>query len=219
MTDSLVHPEPDRLEAFVEGTLPDADRAVVAFHVQQCAVCQQELEEWRALFGALASLPRPEPLPGFAARVMAEVRVTRPWPTRAAAWAERWGSRLVPQTTAGWALVAALVVLPILTMGGAATWLATRPWFSVQWFWIMAQERATAAAGAVLATALDTVMQSPVAAWLTATAEPLLGVGLASIGAAAAAFAALMLGSAWILYRNLVEDRVVQGRSHASYSF
>jgi hypothetical protein len=150
---------------------------------------------------------------------MAQVRVARPWHVRAAGWIEVGGGRLVPQTTAGWALVVALIALPVLTMGGAATWLATRPWFSFQWFWIMAQERATAAAGAVLASAFEAAVQSPVSAWLMTAGQPLLEAGLAGVGAAAAGFAALMLGSAWILYRNLVEDRVVEERSHASYSF
>src|SRR5690606_39557442 len=46
-------------------SLSEADRAVLESHLITCSRCQMEVEEWRALFGLLASLPQIEPAADF----------------------------------------------------------------------------------------------------------------------------------------------------------
>ncbi|MFW6079469.1 MAG: anti-sigma factor family protein, partial [Gemmatimonadota bacterium] len=132
MSDSMMHPEPERLEAYVEGSLPEAERAVVDSHVMTCARCQTATEEWRTLFAELARLPRPAPEPGFADRVLADVHIRRPLAARAA---ERLGW-FVPESTRGWAVAAALIALPVLAGVGAVAWLLSRPWLSAEGLWL-----------------------------------------------------------------------------------
>ena len=59
------HPTDDRFEAYVEGRLEDADQASLESHVVACSRCQGQLEEWRALFTALGTLPRLAPSADF----------------------------------------------------------------------------------------------------------------------------------------------------------
>lgn len=68
MTD---HPG-DRLSAYLDGELDDAERARVDGHVSACAACRAELEGERAVRSLLRSLPAVEPPPGFYDRLLAE---------------------------------------------------------------------------------------------------------------------------------------------------
>ena len=108
------HPEQERLEALAAGELTAADAAVVESHLVGCTRCREEVEEWRALFGALGDLPGIEPSPGFADAVMARVDVRSAWAERTSA-ALRW---LTPRTTAAWALLATAFALPALVYAG-----------------------------------------------------------------------------------------------------
>jgi anti-sigma factor RsiW len=77
------HPTAERLQAFLEGDLPEGERPEVERHLTACTHCSAELDAWRVLvedLGALASL---EPRAGFADRVMAGVRVSAPLPLAA----------------------------------------------------------------------------------------------------------------------------------------
>ncbi|MBI2921142.1 MAG: zf-HC2 domain-containing protein [Planctomycetes bacterium] len=58
----------------VDRTLPDADRAGVERHVEQCAACRAELDEFRRTIAAVAALPRRSAPRNFAAGVMARIR-------------------------------------------------------------------------------------------------------------------------------------------------
>ena len=191
------HPEQERLEALAAGELGPADAAVVESHLVGCVRCREEVDEWRALFGALSDLPGVEPTAGFADAVMARVDVRSPWMERFNAFV-RW---LTPKTTAAWAMVAAVLALPALVYAGAFAWLATQPWFTV--------------AGA------SVFVRETVPGWLGVIGERLLGTviyygpiqtALGSIGAMdsgrltllAAAFGTAVVVSGWVLYTNLI---------------
>ena len=90
MREAGQHPTTESLESYAEGTLPAADRAVVASHLMSCVRCDSEVEDWRSLFQALATLPHFAPALGFANRVMAHVRIPEPWHARASGWLERY---------------------------------------------------------------------------------------------------------------------------------
>ena len=103
MSEPILHPPPDRLQAYVEGSLDEADRAVLDSHLLVCPNCHGEIEQWRTLFATLATLPQFSPALGFVERVMAGVHVRQPWAARVAEFLRR----LVPNTTAGWAAATA----------------------------------------------------------------------------------------------------------------
>jgi len=210
-----MHPESDRLEAYVEGGLPPAERAVLESHLGACARCQAEVEEWRALFGLLASLPRLAPAPGFADRVLAGVRVRRPWPARAAALL----ARLWPRGTRGWALAAAFLAFPVVLGGALAGWLLTRPGVTPWALWVFVRDRAGEALGALAARAASGVLESTLVLRAVQAVESLVTrAGVEALGAAAALFATLMLVSAWVLYQNLFRTPS-RGAHHVSLSF
>jgi hypothetical protein len=67
----MTHPE-DLLADYVDGTLPEHERAVVDAHLTGCAQCREETELARGAVTALASLPE-EPVPlGVTGPVLAE---------------------------------------------------------------------------------------------------------------------------------------------------
>ncbi len=204
MNDLDLHPEPEQLESYLEGTLEEGQRAVLESHLVGCSRCQTELEEWRALFGALESLPSLEPSAGFADRVMARVTV-RPTAAQAAAT-----SRWLPRTSRGWSLVAAFLALPVLGLGALAAWLVTQPWAtlaSAEAVVAFAWTRASAAISGVVAQVTALLLQSSAAQSIAALFRQFVAVaGTRGVGLAAAALSLGLLGSAWILYHNLVRN-------------
>lgn len=215
MTESLLHPTSELLEAYVEGSLQDSERVVLESHLLSCSYCQAEVEEWKALFAGLAALPHFEPGPDFADRVLAGVRLRQPWTVRVAELLRR----LVPKTTVGWALVAACVALPFLVFGGVLAWLFTWPSVTPRGLWLYARERLTDAVLSLVGQAGAAVFESEVArgvvqwgrAWV-ATVDP------SAVGAGLALFATLTLVSAWVLYQNLFRTPARE-RRYVSYSF
>lgn len=204
MTELNLHPEPERLEAYIEGTLEDAELAVLESHLVSCPRCQAELEEWRGLFTALDALPELEPSPGFADRVMASVKMM-PAPATGLARARWW-----PRTTKGWSVVAAFLALPVVGLSSAVAWVLAQPWATS-----LTAQGLLSFATTKLATGLS---------WLTGEAESAIltnalvqsalamakqyaaTVGTGGLGLAAAAFCLTAGWSAWVLYQNLIRN-------------
>lgn len=86
-----MHLSAERMQAFLEGDLPQAERSRVEEHLAGCARCSAELDAWRVLFTDLAALPVPEPASGFADRVMTRVRIPAENPS--------WLASLLPSRT------------------------------------------------------------------------------------------------------------------------
>ncbi len=208
----MLHPASEEVEAYVAGSLAEADRAVLESHLVGCEQCAAEIEEWRALFSGLAALPHLEPAPGFVDRVMASVHVHQPWQARVAALLRR----LAPTTTGGWFLVTALLALPGLTMGGALTWLLSRPWLSLEELWIFFTFRAEALLLAVARRAGAMIIESQTTLRVVDGVKQLLTwIGAPGIGAAVVIGAALITLSVWTLYQNLFRHSK-RGGSHAT---
>jgi anti-sigma factor RsiW len=208
----MLHPAAEEVEAYVAGSLSDADRAVLESHLVGCVQCAAEVEEWRALFSGLADLPHLDPAPDFADRVMASVRIHQPWQLRLAALLRR----VIPSTTGGWFLVTVLVSLPVLTMGGAATWLLSRPWISTDTLWTYFVIRAEAALLAITQQLGAMVVESQLTLSAVDGVKQLLTwLGAPGIGAAAAIGATLITLSVWTLYQNLFRNSK-RGGSHAT---
>lgn len=200
MSTDILHPTPDRLESYVEGSLGDADRAVLESHLNSCPRCQTEVEELTSLFAALASLPRIEPTPGFADRVMAGVRIPLPWHARLFALLDR----LVPSGRAGWTIAALLVVLPAVTVSGVLAWLFSRPTITPGGLWYFARSKVGDAVLALGARALEAILENELATWILVYVQTFVAdAGLKGIGLGAALCTGATALAAWILYDNL----------------
>lgn len=196
----MLHPTPDRLEGYVDGSLDDAERAVLESHLLGCLRCQAEVEELTALFAVLATLPTIEPSADFADRVMAGVRIRRPWLERVAALV----GRLLPSTTTGWALATAMLALPVLTAGTLTAWLVSKPWFTAQTMAVFLIDQVVGVFYGFLVTAIGFAFESRLGGWILQGGAALLGqIPGTRLGAAFALGAIGTVGSCWVLYKYL----------------
>lgn len=218
MSETLKHPDTQRLQAYVEESLDRAERPVVASHLAHCAECRAEAEELHALFEALSGLAHFSPAPGFVDRVMAGVRVRQP----ALVWAneriDRLVERLTPQSTRGWAAAAVLFALPILVLTGLAVWLTSQPGVTPQGLWVMATSLAGDAVTSGWQWTWTQLSGSALATWVGAASDLLRGVGRGEIGLAVIMFATLTAASVWVLYQNLFRPDA-RRNDYASYVF
>lgn len=200
MRDRQQHPTTERLEAFVEGSLARTEREVVASHLLSCPRCDADVEDWRAIFTALATLPRFAPALGFGNRVMAHVRIPEPWHSRASAWIDR----LLPKSAFGWAAALAVLALPVIAGGSLLVWLLSKSYVTAHGLWVFATDRFSAAATRLAGSALTTVIESDLATWITTNITAVFGAaGVRGVGALAAGVAILTMLSIWVLYKNL----------------
>ncbi len=210
-----MHPTDQKLEAFCEGTLPSGERSGLESHLVACPRCRNEVEDWRSLFVTLSTLPQFSPAPGFVGRVMAHIRIPRPWYQRAGALA----ARLVPRTTPGWAFAVALLAIPALLAGGLAFWLLTRSYLSAATLWAFAYDSFLGTIGRWATGVIALVLQTDIMAWLVrAVGGFLTAAGLRGLGTVAAGTALLTLISIWVLYRYLIRTPT-RGSTYVTYSF
>ncbi|MBX7117181.1 MAG: hypothetical protein K1X64_22885 [Myxococcaceae bacterium] len=94
-------PSSETWPRLLEGDLPEREAQTVREHVQTCTVCAAQLEETRALLGALAK-PLAEPDAQRVRKVMKRVRETERQPQ----WSRRW----VPLAVAATAALASVAV-------------------------------------------------------------------------------------------------------------
>lgn len=213
MSERLNHPSTERLQAFVEETLGDAERAVVDSHLSHCAECQTDVAGFRSLFTSLERLPTFAPTDGFADRVMANVRVRHPVLAGASAWLDR----VTPDSTRGWAAAAAVFALPVIGATILVGWLLSQPGVSAQGLWtlttVMAEDAVVGASQWVWAQLSSSVL----AVWAARAVELLGTVGRGEIGLALVMFATLTAGSIYVLYQNLFRTQQQRRIEHASY--
>jgi hypothetical protein len=91
-------------------------------HVQECPDCRAKVEETRTVCDVLDRLPRLQPSPRFASRVMSQVHVFVPWHVAALDAARR----LVPQSRPARLLVGAAAVSVATVLSLATLWVAAR---------------------------------------------------------------------------------------------
>lgn len=209
----MEHPTAERLEAYVEGDLDDGARAAVASHLLRCTRCDQDVEEWRSLFAVLRGLPRFAPAPGLANRVMAHVRVRRPWQARAGGWV----TRFLPRTTGGWAVATLLLALPVLTGVGFMTWLLSKSYVTVHGLWVFSTQQFSGYARRTAQGLFDGLLQTDAAAWVARGLEAAQTTGAREIGVVTAAAGVLMMVSIWVLYRYLIRPSIRE-TTHVSFS-
>ena len=110
----MTHPE-DLFAGYVDGTLPEDERAVVDAHLAGCATCRDEIQIAAHAVAALSALPE-EPVPfGVTGPVLAEAR--RSATPRRSLWERyQWAAGLAAATSL---VLIAGVLLPQLTGGSS----------------------------------------------------------------------------------------------------
>jgi hypothetical protein len=226
----MYHPTADRLEAFVEGVLDRGEHVVVESHLLSCPACQTQVEEWRALFAALEGLPQFAPQPGFGDRVMAGVRLAPRAGWAGAESARSWvGGQLVaagavldrvlPKTTWGWGVAAALFALPVLLGGWLVLQFVDQSYLTPAAVWGYVSGNAGDAVRAVGSNALMSAMQTDVVAWLVLRGGELLErVGTGGLTVLLASVSGATMLSIWVLYRNLFRTPARE-TNYVTYSF
>ena len=134
------HLAADVLQDFIDGLLPARRVARVRAHLDACPSCAHELVGWQGVVGALGRLERFAPREGFAARVMAAVRL--PTAVPAAARASVWTTagaralvlarRMVPRTRRAWAALSGVAVTPAVIFGLVFYTIFSHPTLTVQ---------------------------------------------------------------------------------------
>lgn len=200
------HLAAERVQDFLDGSLPRRAAAAVESHLDGCRLCREEVDGWRALFLGLEELPRHGPSDAFTERVMAHVRVrmaasvARPtlW-ERLAAWAE-----LHPRTRRRLAAAAGAAVTPLVSLVFLAYTVFSHPLVNVD----SLIDFVTLKAGDTLA-AIVGGPEGPLAGvyrlFDAASGSPALG---AAVGLTFALLSALSL---WVLYRNVVRSGGEEG--------
>lgn len=74
----------ERLDEYLEGTLPSRERGTAAAHLRDCGACQRHIARAQALRAALRDLPAPSARPGFFEEALVRAQGTRaarrlPW--------------------------------------------------------------------------------------------------------------------------------------------
>lgn len=119
------------LAAYADRTLETATAAGVSDHLSGCAPCRAELQDWRALYRALARLPRPVPAAGLQDRILFAIAQEAALQSRRA---HSFGRRAVAALSWAYAsglvlaagLAAGVVLIPPVQHGAASalTWVS-----------------------------------------------------------------------------------------------
>lgn len=219
MNDPVLHPASERLQAFVEGALETADRALVESHLLACPQCRGEVEEWTSLFAVLAAMPQLQPRANFADRVMAHVALPDPWYVRSIAHVGNRIQVFAPKTTRGWATAAAFITLPVVVLSALVFWIFSQSYITPQGVVAFTYERMQSAADGLVSSVLSAAMHSNVTLFALRAFEAISNAGLGAAGALAAAISMATALSAWVLYQNLFRTTRRENRSYVSYSF
>lgn len=77
MKDRHTHLDAERMQALLDGDLPDREAAAVHAEIAECTRCRAEFEGWQTLFGELGDLELHAPSADFEARVLENLPAPR----------------------------------------------------------------------------------------------------------------------------------------------
>lgn len=213
------HLDVESIQDLLDGALEPARTAAMEAHLDGCRLCREDVDGWRGLMVRLEDLPRLEPSPVFAVRVMAHVRVQRVAAMARPSLRERMVTWLAlnPRTRKRLAAMAGAGVTPAVTVALVAWTVFSHPLVTpanlLSFVWLKAQSVAAGLAGAVAAH----VGQSGTLARLFELLEPLTRSAEAA-AATATLLGALTVTAAWVLYRNLfAPDSPEHGYARVSF--
>ena len=200
------HVEAGVLQDYLDGRLAARNEARVDRHLDACAICRSELEEFRAVARAVESLPALAPSIDFAERVMAEVRINQiaavaMAPTTSTGRIVGWVRSRLPSNRQGWAAALGVSVVPVFTL-----LLVIRSVFAhelVTLSNLAAYVRLqTSGLFASAGQALSTVVERWAPAFVLDGAAA-VGSSPTLMAASVALASVAVMASAWVLYRNL----------------
>lgn len=201
-----------RLQELADGALSRKRATLAKAHLATCGDCESSLAGWRRLIATLEALPSFAPAAGFAESVMARWREMAEETTGQGRAARRW--RLLPRSPRGWVLAGTLTSMPVAAFAAVAAFLSTVPQLTtgglVTYLWWQARDALSAFGSSLLAA----VMQSGAAFRAYSLADYLVGSPATAV-AAAAGFTTLMLGSIWVLHRNIGFPHVALRHVHS----
>jgi hypothetical protein len=209
------HVPSDRLQEFLEGALSGRQAARVAAHLSDCGSCRRDVRGWERLFASLKGLGHLRPSAGFAARVMALVRVPASVPERRwqrgtrQVWA--WARGFLPRTRRGWAIAGGVASAPTITFGALAYLVFSHPLLNAGSLatylsWKLGA-LLSAAASVVGGAVVESVALFRIYAVLGALKDaPYL------VGAGGVVFTALSAWAFWVLYRNVLSAPSMEKR-------
>ena len=208
------HLDPERLQDYVDGLLPARQMAKVSAHLDACGVCRSEEKQWRGLIRGIENLPVMAPSSAFTGRVVGEIRIgqlVRPVAARSAASrALAWAGRLLPRTQRAWAVISGIALTPITVSALLAYAVFSNPLVTpaglASLLWWKISGGATALAGILT----NRLVESPIAFYAYSVLDLLAGTP-AVTALLAVSFAGATGLSGWILYRNLMTTRGVDG--------
>ncbi|HEY0808900.1 MAG TPA: zf-HC2 domain-containing protein [Longimicrobiales bacterium] len=219
MSDSTLHPNTERLQSFVEGILGDAERVVVESHLLSCTTCQTEVEEWRSLFGMLATMPQFSPSIYFADNVMRSVQLPDPWYVRALVFVGDRLHQVAPKTTRGWAAATAFLSVPFAIFAALTAWVISKPYITPRNVFAFAYTRVEAFATNAVQAGLDSILQTDIALFVARGLNAIATAGVGTAGAMFAGVAVATAASAYVLYQNLFRARAQTNQRYVTYSF
>jgi hypothetical protein len=219
MSDSILHPNTERLQGFVEGILGEGERVVIESHLLECSTCQGEVEEWRALFSMLATMPQFSPSIHFADNVMRSVQLPDPWYVRALVFVGDRVHQVAPKTTRGWAAATAVLSLPFVIFAALTAWVISKPYLTPSNVLAYAFNRAGEFVSAAAQGALGSILQTDIALFVARSLNTLTSAGVGTAGALFAAVAVATAASAYVLYQNLFRSQSQSNQGYVTYSF
>lgn len=208
------HVGPGRLQDYVESLLPARQMARVSAHIEACGTCRSEEAKWKELIHGLEHLPELAPSEAFSGRVMAQLviddLVRAPAPSYARRWAIAWAERLIPRTQRAWAVISGVAVTPVTVVASLAYAVFSNPLVTpgslVSFLWWKVSAGGTALVGVFT----DGLLESSIAFYAYSVLGALADAPVvAAMGAVSLAAATSLSG--WVLYRNLITTRTVDG--------
>jgi anti-sigma factor RsiW len=205
----------ERLQEFLDESLPSRQAARVRVHLSACTLCREELEGWDKVHRTLGKLTLLHPSAGFRQRVMALVRISRPapqklWktmPRRAVAWARSF----LPQTRRGWAIAGGMASAPTITFGALIFLVFSHPLLSVGSFTTYLSWKAGDLLSALLSAVGGGLVES-VALFRAFALVDTLREAPFLVGLGGLVFCLLSTAAFWVLYRNLFSAPSVNER-------
>jgi anti-sigma factor RsiW len=219
MSDSILHPNTERLQSFVEGILDDAERVVIESHLHSCTTCQGEVEEWRSLFSMLATMPQFSPSIHFADNVMRSVQLPDPWYVRALVFVGDRAHQIAPKTTRGWAAATAFLSVPFVIFAALTAWVISKPYITPTNVFAFAYTRVGAFVSSMAQGALDSILQTDIALMVARGLNAITTAGVGTAGALFAGVAVATAASAYVLYQNLFRAHAQSNQRYVTYSF
>ena len=208
------HLDPERIQDYVEGLLPARQMARVSAHLNACGVCRSDEAQWRGLIQGIESLPVMAPSSAFAGRVMSQVRIgrlVRPVAARnARGRALAWAGRLIPQTQRTWAVISGIALTPVTVVALLAYAVFSNPLVTPAGLASFLWWRISGGVTALVGFLADGLVESPVAFFAYSVLNLLAGAPAIAV-MVAVSFAAVTGLAGWVLYRNLMTTRTVDG--------